>query len=79
MVGETIPKKIKRDWVDILRPDLGETGGVPWSLGPQQETWILIQICVCVCVCVCVPFLERRNQGSYKAKVLLITFFFFKS
>ena len=62
-----------RDGVDILRSDLGETGGVPWSLGPQQEIWTLIQICVCMCV----PFLERRDQGREKARGLLIILFSF--
>lgn len=63
-----------RDGVDILRSDLGETGGVPWSLGPQQEIWTLIQICVCICVC---AFLRKERPGQRKSQGLINYFVFF--
>ena len=76
MVGEIIWKKINTDGVDILRPDLGETGGVPWSLRPQAGNLDFnSNVYVCVCVCVCV-FLGKEKPGKIKIQGL-ITFFFF--
>ena len=66
MVGEIIWKKINTDGVDILRPDLGETGGVPWSLRPQAGNLDFnSNVYVCVCVSWKGETREDKNPGSY--------------